>query len=228
MQNAALFLRCRDLVKINLAKKTKFIFYTLLVIVALLVCFITYQAITSQTVNYWLKDKTRTTSDYTLFLGSSSIARLPVPLVSKCKPVVVYGFENGTTESIESYLRFADMQQAKHIVLYIGENDIAQGENYLQTAEQFNDIVSELLNSTDAKISIMTVKPSPRRIQFHADFRLFNNKIKDVWTNVNSTSRVSFIAFDTIRNPIYYVQDGVHLNKRGYQLLSSMINETCV
>ncbi len=183
-------------------------------------------------VNYWYQDRVRDEASYTLFLGSSSIARLPANMVTACKPTVIYGFENGVAEDILMYLKFAELEKASRVIVYIGENDIAQGEQPLVTLSQVNRIITELLTLQHLEISIMTVKPSPRRVRHHLDFTKFNQALKEDWSQLeesnSNTKRVSFIPFHNISNVIYYSRDGVHLNNAGYNVLSEMINATCI
>lgn len=221
---------------LNLSVRNKYMsksvmrgFCALVAIAIVAIC--VYVLSNKQMVSYWYQDRLRDETSYTLFLGSSSIARLPENKVTQCEPTVIYGFENGVAEDIQTYLKFAKLQNVERIILYIGENDIAHGEAFSVTLSQVNEIITELLEFPELNISLMTIKPSPRRARFHSEFIQFNQSLEEYWSKSgilkNQGGRLSFIPFHLIDRPVYYSQDGIHLNNAGYNALSLMINDAC-
>jgi lysophospholipase L1-like esterase len=203
-----------------------------------------------QIIGYWWQDFKRssdqTTEKYTLLLGSSSIARLPNNLISACRPFVKYGFENGTTESINTYLRYGNLENLSKVILYIGENDIASKEPPQVTFNQLNNLLNIIQSKTNAPIAIIKLKYSPARQNTHAQMQKFNQKLEarfgkikqgvqnvQTQTNVASiknqelVSRISLIPFDGLKQKYLYVQDGVHLNRAGYLKFTQLINAYC-
>lgn len=175
-------------------------------------------------VRYWYQDFVRKNEPYTLLLGSSSILRIPTNLLTDCKNPVVYGFNNGTTESIDSYLRYAKVEYATKIILYIGENDIARGENFETTFSQLKGIIQTFDANSGVEIGIVKLKYSPARAKFHDEFLLFNNSLEREFAN---TQDRKLIPFDEINTANSFIADGIHLNRAGNTQFSSLINDFC-
>lgn len=187
----------------------------------------------SRLVSYWYQDWQRTTqnlsSNYTLFLGSSSITRLPSNMLGNCKPFIKYGFNNGTTEHVSAYLAFASLQNVGKVVMYIGENDIARGEAAVVTAGQVINMVDEIRSKTDVPIALVKIKYSPIRQAFHSGFFEFNELMVDRYGTADEVSsrNVTLLPLDSLRASNLYVSDGVHLNPLGYARFTQFINEFC-
>ena len=175
-------------------------------------------------LKYWWQDVTRDKIPFTLLLGSSSIARLPANLLVDCRNPILYGFHNGTTESISQYLAISKAFDASKIVLYIGENDIAHGEAYQDTFAQLTQIIQTIHTKTDAKIGLVKLKYSPVRVSVHADIQAFNTLLENTY---GSSIKVELIPFDRFSNPNLFLQDGVHLNAEGTRIFAPLINQFC-
>jgi hypothetical protein len=179
-------------------------------------------------VSYWLQDWQRTmqkpTENYTLFLGSSSIVRLPVEMLGDCAPIVKYGFSNGTTEDVSAYLANASLRNVARVVIYIGENDIARNEAPQVTVQQVNELIDDIKIKTAAPIALVKLKYSPARQQFHGDFLRFNQAMDAQYTH---STRISLLPFDKLKQRQLYVSDGIHLNARGNVSFSQLINAFC-
>ncbi|MFT6269538.1 MAG: lysophospholipase L1-like esterase [Alphaproteobacteria bacterium] len=181
-----------------------------------------------QLLSYWWLDWQHTTQSptqhYTLFLGSSSIARLPDNMLEDCKPFVKNGFSNGTTENVSEYLANASLHNVARVVVYIGENDIARGEPAQVTVQQVIDLVDAIKTKTEAPIALVKLKYSPARQQSHAAFMRFNQAIDAQYAK---SSRVSLLPFDTLKQRLFYVSDGIHLNGQGNAKFTQFINSFC-
>jgi hypothetical protein len=179
-------------------------------------------------LSYWWQDWQRSverpTESYTLFIGSSSISRLPESMLNDCKPLAIYGFNNGTTENIRAYLANTSLQNVARVVLYIGENDIAIGEPPMDTAQQVIDLVSDIKTKTEAPIALVKLKYSPAREKFHSGFLRFNEAIDKHYMGL---SQVSLLPFDKLTQQSLYVSDGIHLNMLGYAGFTHLIGSFC-
>lgn len=194
--------------------------FTIVLVVVLSI----YISVNKTNVAYWFQDYTRKNQSYTLLLGSSSIDRLPKKLLSDCIRPVVYGFSNGTTESVQSYLDHANLKYASKIVLYIGENDIAAGEDPLKTLRQLQVIVDNIKKKSTAEIALVKLKYSPARAKVHVNMLSFNQALEKQYLNVRP---IHLIPFDELEHANWFVSDGVHLNKVGNQRFAEWINEFC-
>lgn len=185
---------------------------------------IAYSNTDKTNLRYWYQDITRDNQPYTLLLGSSSILRMPVDLLIDCENPVVYGFNNGTTESIERYLRFANLDNANKVILYIGENDIARGEKPEITFSQLKEIIQIIDAGSKATIAIVKLKYSPSRTSSHIGVLELNRMLENEFAN---TQGIKLIPFDEINAAHLFIADGIHLNKRGNIMFSNWINEFC-
>ena len=203
-------------------------------------------------VSYWWQDWQRSiqtpNQTYTLFLGSSSIARLPSAMVHDCSPMVKYGFDNGTTHNVSAYLSFANLQNVDKVVMYIGENDMARGELPTVTATEVIGLVNTIQARarTSIPIALIKIKYSPARQFAHGAFLQFNELMETRYNaedlgvapdnslnnngdllNVDSTPLVSLLPFDTLSESYYFVNDGIHLNALGNNKFTQFINDFC-
>lgn len=202
-------------------KKKAFAIAIMLLIASLLIAYVN----TDKTnLSYWYQDFVRKNEPYTLLLGSSSILRIPSDLLVDCKKPVIYGFNNGTTETIESYLLHANFKNASKVVLYIGENDIAQGERPEITFNQLKAIVTSIEAKTEGPIGIVKLKYSPARANEHTGVLGFNKLLEE---HYDDKQFVQLIPFDEIMGVRWFISDGIHLNDKGNRQFSQWINDFC-
>ena len=188
---------------------------------------VVYTKIDKTNFRYWYQDYTRENQPYTLLLGSSSILRMPIDLLLECENPVIYGFNNGTTESIDSYLQYANFENVNKIILYIGENDIARGERPEITFSQLRSIIQTIQTiqaREKATIGIVKLKYSPSRTSSHVAILEFNRMLEIEFAN---TQGIKLIPFDEINTSNLFIADGIHLNKRGNIMFSNWINDFC-
>jgi lysophospholipase L1-like esterase len=199
-----------------------------LIVIGIIAVFFAYSAFFylnhAQTVRYWLQDFNERAVDYTFLIGSSSIARMPRDLLNDCGANKIYGFSNGTVEDIQTYLRFAELKNAKKIVIYIGENDIARGEASSLTFQQFVNLLNSIREKSDVPIGIASLKFSPAREDAHAEFETFNKRLHEL---VSATNNLHLIPYHQIKQKWLYSKDEIHTNNEGTTLFANMINEFC-
>lgn len=183
-----------------------------------------YAKMNKTNIRYWYQDFTRDNSPYTLLLGSSSILRMPGDLLKDCENPVIYGFNNGLTENINSYLKFANLDNVNKVILYIGENDIARGEKPERTFSQLNEIIQIIKVRIKGDIALVKLKYSPSRANYHVMVLELNLMLENEFSN---TEGVKLIPFDEIKGADLFIADGTHLNKRGNIMFSNWINDFC-
>ncbi len=164
----------------------------------------------------------------TLFLGSSSIRLWDVGMSFPTLHALNRGFGGAATADVlHHYNRVVAGLQPATVVVYVGENDIAAGA----TAEAATTDVLTLLARlrTDmprARIAYLSMKPTPLRWDLYARMMAANAAIK---------AQAATIGFDFIDvggalldeagkpDARYFGVDGLHLNERGYERWTSIV-----
>lgn len=182
--------------------------------------------INREVISFWFEDRLRSDGVYTLLLGSSSIARLPARRLEDCNNPVAYGFNNGKVADIRRYLSWADLDNVNHLIIYIGENDIAHGASAEIVFAEFKELVLDLQNTStsDTRIGIVSLKFSPARKKRHQEFRRFNALINDFY---GDRPQVAIIPYHQLSALSLYSIDGIHLNDEGTAKLLGMFDAFC-
>ena len=167
-----------------------------------------------------------------LFVGSSSI-RMWTTLEEDMQPYQVLnrGFGGATTnEVLQYYDRIIKPYKPQIIVVYVGENDISEGGNPLETASLNEYLFDKIRHDfKKSKIVYISMKPSIARWNLWEDFKKGNAKIKqlcdsnDAWTYVESAD-VMLHENGTIRKDIF-IEDGLHMNAEGYELWTKIVKD---
>lgn len=165
-----------------------------------------------------------------LFIGSSSI-RMWRTLQEDMQPLKVLnrGFGGATTPEVQYfYNRIVTPYKPRIVVVYVGENDIAEGkkplEVYYAVQKLFRQIKSDFKNT---KIVYLSMKPSIARWEMWEDFKQGNTAIKtmceaDTDYYYLETASVMLNADGSIRKDIF-IEDGLHLNAKGYEDWTNMV-----
>ena len=165
-----------------------------------------------------------------LFVGSSSI-RFWKNLKESFPKHEVFRRGFGGSEMADSVF-FADRivlpYEPKLILVYAGDNDIANGkspERVLGDFKAFVEIVHRELPKTP--IGYLAIKPSLARRSLMEKMKDANRMIQEY---ARTTSGVFFIDVftpmltpDGAPRPELFVRDGLHLNEKGYALWASII-----
>lgn len=171
-------------------------------------------------------DRTQTPpDDPILFVGSSSVRlwqslRTDFPNLK----IINRGFGGSQFEDVNHY--FANIvtpYKPKKIILYVGENDIdakQTAENVLEDFKTFIALRDKNLPATP--IVFITLKPSILRWEMWAEMNKANSLIKE---EIKKHKRVQFadlaakmLGADGKPLPDIYIEDGLHLNAKGYQI----------
>jgi lysophospholipase L1-like esterase len=167
-----------------------------------------------------------------LFVGSSSIRMWP-KLKSDFQGVKVIqrGFGGSDLRLVNWYApRIVLPYQPRLIVLYAGDNDLAEGvtpQDVLQQFKIFAGLVSARLPNT--RIAFVSIKPSPARVSLIPRMRTANELIR----NYTATKpRLVYVDVYTRmigrdgkpRADLYASGDGLHMNTKGYELWREILN----
>lgn len=194
-------------------------------------CLFSYQSTAPtlrQLVSFWFSDFSEDKSYNTLFLGSSSIARLPIYLLKPCALVKIRGFHNSDLSTLHNYMSVvATQENLNHVMLYAGENDIVAGYSVEETLESYRHLLHSIQRKLSPKhVVIMAIKLSPSRKEYWPQFSRFNNALKAIAdTSINTEIVTSALSYGVDEG--WYLDDGVHLTAQGYRVMIEPILDVC-
>ena len=161
-----------------------------------------------------------------IFYGSSSIRRwktLREDFVGY--PVVNCGFGGSRLIDCVHYVsRLVLRLKPAAVVVYAGDNDLAQGALPDQAFASFRDLYGALRDySEQMPIAYISVKPCPARIRNIDNILRFNQMVQAFLQNQPATKYIDIytemLGPDHKPNPALFVQDQIHLTDLGYQML---------
>ncbi len=167
-----------------------------------------------------------------LFVGSSSFQRWSdVATYFPKHHILNRGFGGSSLpDVIRSQSQVIDPYQPAQVVIYCGENDIAGADrpSAYETYQRFMTLYGNIRRKMPTtQISFVSIKPSPTRWMFRSKMIAANAWIKDV---AASDKNFTFIdvweaMLDKDRRPIadIFVEDGIHMNAKGYKIWAGII-----
>ena len=172
-----------------------------------------------------------------VFVGSSSIRRWPdLRSYFPGLNVIQRGFGGSRLDEVVHYTpRIVLPYKPTIVVLYAGENDIAEGKTPSQVLASYVDFVTLVQKSLpDVRIVYVSIKPSPSRWELVDKMRVANEMIQQYiathprqqYVNVFSP----MIGPNGRPRPELFVSDSLHMTPVGYaiwqQLLTPIISNT--
>ncbi|WP_239467074.1 SGNH/GDSL hydrolase family protein [Rhodoferax koreensis] len=169
--------------------------------------------------------------DGVLFVGSSTI-RMWRSMSEDFRqvPVVINrGFGGSTLADCDHYVRELVIQyQPRQVMVYAGDNDLAEGRTPQQVLESFQHFVSAVRSELpSAQITYISIKPSPARVALKERINETNALIGGY---VKTLSNAKYIDIHTPMltasgetRPELFQADLLHLNETGYALWKSLI-----
>jgi lysophospholipase L1-like esterase len=161
-----------------------------------------------------------------VFYGSSSIRRWKTLSEDFAGyPVVNCGFGGSRLSDCVRYVSPLVLRlKPAAVVLYAGDNDLAQGALPDQVFASFRDLYGALRGySAQMPIAYISVKPCPARIRYIHNITRFNQMVQAFLQNQPATKYIdiytSMLGPDHQPNPALFVQDQIHLSDLGYQML---------
>ena len=166
-----------------------------------------------------------------LFVGSSTIrfwTRLAQDFPQL--PVVINRGFGGSTMADCSYFarELVVRYKPRHVLVYAGDNDLAEGHTPLQILESFarfaNAVRAEL---PDTRISYISIKPSPSREKLLPQMRETNDIIGAYLNRLPNSDYIDIytpmLGVDGRPRVELFRGDMLHLNDEGYRLWRSVI-----
>lgn len=165
------------------------------------------------------------TGEYIVFTGSSSIVgweNLEADFPGK--KVLNRAFGGSQTFEV---LHFADRiitpYMPKQVVVYAGDNDIADGKSPETVLADFRNLFNKIReNDKNTIVTFISIKPSPSRKQFMPKIVEANRLVKEFLETKRRTSYADVYTPMLLRNgnpkPELFKSDSLHMVKAGYDL----------
>lgn len=158
-----------------------------------------------------------------VFAGSSSI-RLWGSLAADFSnlPAINRGFGGSTLPEVTHYApRVIYKYQPRAVVLYCGENDMAEGAAPAVAFQSFKQFIGETeKNLPNATIVVLSAKPSPSRWQLWKSFGQYNSMVAQFVKNRPNLRYVDIgglmLGPDGQPDPSLFTEDNLHMNASGY------------
>ena len=163
--------------------------------------------------------------------GSSSIRRWHDAMADDLAPLTVVrrGFGGSTMRDLAYYLdRIALGYAPRAIVIYEGDNDIAQGVTPRAILATFREVVARSRAALpNVRIYVISIKPSLARASMWDDMQETNALLAEECAGSDSLTFIdvagSMLRDDGAPRDDIFVEDGLHLNPAGYALWRSAI-----
>jgi lysophospholipase L1-like esterase len=165
-----------------------------------------------------------------LFIGSSSI-RMWTGLADDfpSKQVINRGFGGSEIADATRFAgRIVTPYKPRMIVLYAGDNDLAEGRSPAQVLADFQAFVERVRQDLPAvKIAFVSIKPSLARRHLLDRMREANAAVRRYAASQKGVAFIDvftpMLTKDGELRPELYQEDGLHLDRRGYDLWRSVI-----
>ena len=167
----------------------------------------------------------------TLFVGSSTI-RMWSSLQQDFRqlPVVINrGFGGSTMADCNHFARDLVIRyQPSQVLVYAGDNDLAEGRTPRQVLESFEHFVRTVRTELpQARIDYISIKPSPSRANLLPQIREANALIGAYVQSLSNAGYIDIhtpmLAADGQPRGELFLRDQLHLNESGYRLWQSII-----
>ncbi|MET0364561.1 MAG: GDSL-type esterase/lipase family protein [Sphingobium sp.] len=169
-------------------------------------------------------------ADATLFIGSSSVRLWDIAGSFPDIATVNRGFGGATTPDVlHYYSRLKPRAAPRSIVVYVGENDLNAGSTPDKVADDVLTLLRKLRKDyPKARIVWMAIKPSPLRwtlwpkmaaVNAHVAARLGMAGVEYL------DGGKLLLASDGLPDASLFRADGLHMNPRGYELWTRLVDD---
>ena len=167
-----------------------------------------------------------------VFVGSSSIRLWDLKKsFDELQPTLINRGFGGS--QLEDSIRHVELLVLRHnprvVIIYAGDNDIAAGKSAEQVSNDFGRLVKLIHKPLPkTKIAFIAIKPSIARWKLSGSMKHANARIAK---QCDSDELLHFIDIwkpmlgddDRPRGELF-LKDGLHLNDKGYELWTSLVN----
>ena len=165
-----------------------------------------------------------------LFVGSSSIRLWNLEESFPSLKVLNHGFGGSyLSESVHFFDRIVTPVKPAIIVVYAGDNDIAAGKSPETVHADFLAFVAKMEMQVPEckKVIYISIKPSIKRWAMAETIKKANSMIQE---SCEKSDKLEFLDIWTamlddkaVPNASLLVEDGLHMNKKGYQIWSEAL-----
>jgi lysophospholipase L1-like esterase len=181
--------------------------------------------------NYLQKDKLEPVEKNRIVITGSSSIRFWQPEIHReftQVDVIARGFGGSNMNDLLYFSEALITQyQPTAVVIYEGENDIAQGISPALILNKFIELSTKLRSSLpEIRIDFISIKPSIARQSMWPKMEETNQLIREVCnTELNCTyiDVTSRLLDEGLPKQDIFIDDDLHLNKKGYQLWSKAV-----
>ena len=168
-----------------------------------------------------------------LFTGSSSI-RFWNSLEKDMKPLKVLNRGFGGAHISHVIHHFDDIVRPyspKAIVFFCGTNDLTALKTPEETLNDFKKFLGLVRNEFGTiKVYMIGIKPSVDRLYLDEEERVFNNSVSFLAKEDPYLEYINvwdlMLNEDGTRMPDLYVEDGLHMNSKGYEIWTQLVRES--
>jgi lysophospholipase L1-like esterase len=164
-----------------------------------------------------------------VFYGSSSI-RLWDTLAEDFDPRVVNaGFGGSTLEACDHYFeRLVQPLHPRSLLLYAGDNDLGDGRSVQQVLGWFRSLADKVADlAGPIPFGFVSIKPSPARRTIIDHIRRLNAAVRAEIESIPAGYYVdvfpSMLDRSGCPNAAFFLDDGLHLNRKGYRLWGRLL-----
>lgn len=173
--------------------------------------------------------KNSAATDAVLFVGSSSIVGWKTHELFPDLPVINRGFGGSQTSDVNHYVdKVVAPYKPRAIVLYAGDNDIADGKSPEQVADDYREFVRLARRATpDVPIVYVAIKPSRARWTLWPKMKATNELIEE-FTRTDQRQFFADIAppmlgEDGKPRAELLLDDGLHLTAEGFREWTNVV-----
>lgn len=169
----------------------------------------------------------------TLFTGSSSIRMWKdVRLYFPNHNVLNRGFGGSHTSDLLYYFdSVIRPYKSKQIFIYEGDNDIADGKSSEQILATTDSVLKLIRSKVSKRVRVVFITPKPSIARWHLkdQYVTYNSALKN-WTNKRKRVQCADVwtpmldSTGIVRQDIF-IEDGLHLNKKGYDIWAGVISK---
>lgn len=171
----------------------------------------------------------------TAFYGSSTL-RLWINMTEDMHPlnVINLGFGGSHFDACILYFdRVFKHLNPLQVVLYGGDNDLSQGYNASEINQRFLTLCHMIRKKQPkSKIFGITIKPSPQREEKTETILRANQLMKESLAKLGNADQIdtysALLGSHGRPQPALYMEDGLHLNERGYVIWASAIQKLLI